>query len=603
MATILTTKQKEVIRKIIYAVETGGQEYGKQNYASLIAAGTNTSNEKAITIGAGQWYATEAKTLLDLIRKTYPAKFKTLDTQNISNDLDTKNWSTYNLSVSSAKAKCIIAIISSNEGIKCQDTLMETQITNYAASIQKTYGTMSADAIAECINIKHQGGDGALKRILAKTTKPYSAKTIYAALCTDPDDKSNNNQVGDYTTRQKKVYAMITTYLLPISTGNTSTNTTTNTTNSGGTNMTENELRTKVANWLVKYCGIKEGSAEHKAILAVFNNSKLCTRYTMTINDAWCATAVSAAFIACGLASIFPCVECSCYYMIEYAKKAGIWVEDDAYTPKVGDVILYDWSDGSNYATTDNKNTPDHVGIVYSISGTSIKVIEGNMSNTIGYRNIVVNGRYIRGYITPKYSTKATSSTPTTSTGNTTSTPTVSNGTALNKTEQWVGIVTASELNVRTWAGTENATCSFSPLKKNEEVSVCDSVKAKDGVVWYYIKYKEKYGFVSSKYISKKTASSSTATNTSAITNDTKVDYASSYNKSIAGTYKTTAALNLRAGAGTSKKSLCVMPKGSKVVNYGYYSTSGGVKWYYVSYKDANGKSYLGFCSSEFLSK
>ena len=50
--TVLTAKQKEVIRKIIYAVETVGQEYGKQNYKSIIGAGTNTDNEKAITIGA-----------------------------------------------------------------------------------------------------------------------------------------------------------------------------------------------------------------------------------------------------------------------------------------------------------------------------------------------------------------------------------------------------------------------------------------------------------------------------------------------------------------------------------------------------------------------
>lgn len=592
MATILTTKQKEIIRKIIYAVETGGQEYGKQNYASLIAAGTNTSNEKAITIGAGQWYATEAKTLLNLIRKTYPTKFKTLDTQNISNDLDTKNWSTYNLSVSSAKAKCIIAIISSNEGIKCQDTLMETQITNYAASIQKTYGTMSADAIAECINIKHQGGDGALKRILAKTTKPYSAKTIYAALCTDPDDKSNNNQVGDYTTRQKKVYAMITTYLLPISTGNAPTNTT----NSGGISMTEKELRSKVANWLVKYCKIKEGSAEHKAILAVFNNSKLCTRYTMTVNDAWCATAVSAAFIACGLAKIFPCVECSCYYMIEYAKKAGIWVENDAYTPKIGDVILYDWQDGANYATTDNQGNPDHVGIVVSISGTTIKVIEGNISNTVGYRELQVNGRYIRGYITPKYYTVAT-----TSSGSTSSNSGNSNNT--NSSLKY------EENDIVNFTGNTHYVSASSTNPKSCKAGQAKVTNVyKNGKHPYHLVATEGskstvYGWVDAADISGKVVTNTGSSNSSGSGSTITIDYAASYSKSIAGTYKTTANLYLRSGAGKSKPDLCIMPKGSIVNNYGYYTTYNGVKWYYVSYKDANGKSYLGFCSSEFLSK
>ena len=199
MAT-LTATQKEVIRKIIYAVETGGQVYGKQNYSSLIGAGANCDNEKAITIGAGQWYAGEALTLLKLIQKDYPTQFKELDIAGISKDFS-KSWATYNLSTSSKKAKCIVAIISSEVGIKSQNKLMESQISSYAEEICKKYGEMDVGAIAECINIKHQGGDKALKRILAKTKKPYTAKSIYTALCTDPADKSSNNQVGYFYCR------------------------------------------------------------------------------------------------------------------------------------------------------------------------------------------------------------------------------------------------------------------------------------------------------------------------------------------------------------------------------------------------------------------
>ena len=51
-----------VLRKILYAVESGGQVYGKQNYGAFAGVGANTPNEKAITIGAGQWYAEEART-------------------------------------------------------------------------------------------------------------------------------------------------------------------------------------------------------------------------------------------------------------------------------------------------------------------------------------------------------------------------------------------------------------------------------------------------------------------------------------------------------------------------------------------------------------
>lgn len=175
----------------------------------------------------------------------------------------------------------------------------------------------------------------------------------------------------------------------------------------GGITMTEKELRQKPVDYLAQYVGIKKGSAEHKAILAVLNNSGLCTRYKMTVNDAWCATGASAAFIATGLADIFPCVECSCGNMIELAKKAGIWVENDAYIPKTSDAVLYDWDDSG---AGDCTGWPDHVGLVVSVSGNTIRVIEANKSNTVGYRDLSVNGRYIRGFITPKFSTKATSS-------------------------------------------------------------------------------------------------------------------------------------------------------------------------------------------------
>lgn len=65
-----------VLRKILYAVESGGQVYGKQNYGAFAGVGANTPNEKAITIGAGQWYAEEARTLLLNIHKKYPKEFK-----------------------------------------------------------------------------------------------------------------------------------------------------------------------------------------------------------------------------------------------------------------------------------------------------------------------------------------------------------------------------------------------------------------------------------------------------------------------------------------------------------------------------------------------
>jgi len=65
---------------------------------------------------------------------------------------------------------------------------------------------------------------------------------------------------------------------------------------------------------------------------------------------------------------------------------------------------MYDWHDSGKGDCT---GAPEHVGIVTRVSGSSIRVIEGNKSNAVGYRNIRVNGRYIRGYCLPDYAAKA----------------------------------------------------------------------------------------------------------------------------------------------------------------------------------------------------
>lgn len=89
---------------------------------------------------------------------------------------------------------------------------------------------------------------------------------------------------------------------------------------------------------------------------------------------------------------------------------------------------------------------------------------------------------------------------------------------------------------------------------------------------------------------------SSTTTTTTSTNNSEGSSAAEKFNGSIAGTYKTTNALNLRAGAGTNHKVLHVIPKGEKVVNYGYYSNASGVRWLYVVHKGE-----VGFVSSNYL--
>lgn len=267
--------------------------------------------------------------------------------------------------------------------------------------------------------------------------------------------------------------------------------------------------RTTYLNTAQKYVGAKVGTKAHHHIVDVFNQVKP-DGWAMTYSAAWCACFVSAIAIeAFGITKAkkyFP-LSANCGTIINKAKNLGIWVENDAYKPNTGDWILYDWQD-SGYG--DNTGSPDHVGVVKKVSGNTITVIEGNYSNMVKERNIPINGRYIRGFVVPKYSALGGGSTPTTkpSSGNT------------------------------------------STVKKK--------VTAKDS--------------------------------------------AKSFNQGIAGTYKTTDALNIRSGAGTNKTILVTVPKGTKVKCYGYYTSVSGVKWYYVQFT-YNNIVYTGFCSSKYLKK
>ena len=151
------------------------------------------------------------------------------------------------------------------------------------------------------------------------------------------------------------------------------------------------------------WIGKKESDGSHKAIIDTYNAHKPLARgYKVTYTDAWCATFVSAVAIRLGYTDIIP-TECGCEPMIELFKKKGIWQENDAYTPKAGDIIFYDWQDDGK---GDNKGNADHVGIVEKVSGNTITVIEGNKNNAVERRTLQVNGKNIRGYGVPKYDTE-----------------------------------------------------------------------------------------------------------------------------------------------------------------------------------------------------
>lgn len=67
----------------------------------------------------------------------------------------------------------------------------------------------------------------------------------------------------------------------------------------------------------------------------------------------------------------------------------------------------------------------------------------------------------------------------------------------------------------------------------------------------------------------------------------------------LAGTYLTTANLNMRTDAGTENSVMLTIPQKGQVQNYGYYNKdTAGKKWLYVSYQGV-----AGYCSAAYLGR
>lgn len=352
----MTDEQKAVLRKIIYAVETGGQVYGQQDYSDFTEAYTNSSEEHAITIGAGQWYATEAQTLLKRIHDADTEAWNRLDNIGLWEQVQEADWSCFNISKNSQFANLIVQLISSRIGVKCQDGLMDEQLATYADEALKQ-GVTDARAQAMCVNFRHQGGQGAVTRILAKTQKPYTLDNLYAACQTD-----TGNQVGAYKDRQRFVYNALKTYFPE----------------SEETDMKAINKLIQIAKNEIGYLEKASNSQlDSKTANAGENNY---TKYWRDIKpdyqgQPWCAAFVSWCMMkAFGLDTAKKLLK---HWPYVYCPTMA-----DLFTlnanPKIGDIVIF--KRNGEFA---------HTGIVIKVSGDRFWTVEGNTS---GGSTIIANG-------------------------------------------------------------------------------------------------------------------------------------------------------------------------------------------------------------------
>lgn len=321
--------------------------------------------------------------------------------------------------------------------------------------------------------------------------------------------------------------------------------------------------RNAVVKLAESWVGMNEKNGSHKQIVDIYNSSSnpLPRNLKMQYNWAWCACTWSALAIKLGYTAIMP-IEISCGFLIDQAKAMGCWVEDDAYIPKPGDAVLYDWQDKSGKA--DNYGWPDHVGVVTYVNEPAgyFVVTEGNYNDSVKKRTVLINGAYIRGFITPKYDEDLE----------------WNNELKGGKPDKEI----AHEVITGLWGNGE---------ERRRNLEAC-------GYDYEQIRY-----LVNLILNGEADANEVKDTNPDQPTKKQVVAtaYARFKDQSYTGNYRTTANLYCRNDAGTNKKALCLIPKGTIVRNYGYFNRCNGVDWLFV-HVILDGVAYNGYCHSGYLS-
>lgn len=322
--------------------------------------------------------------------------------------------------------------------------------------------------------------------------------------------------------------------------------------------------RFTVVNLINSWFGKNEKDGSYKEIIDIYNSYKgeFPRGIKMQYNWAWCAATWSALAIKLGYTDIMP-IEISVGKLVERAKEMGCWEEKDSYIPSIGDGVVYDWSDSGK---GDNIGWPDHVGTIVYVNADAgyFVAAEGNYDDCVKKRTVSINGKYIRGFITPKYD-ETTDSYPEMETG--------------TKTVETV----AREVIFGKWGNGDDRKSRLKVAGYNPE-----EVQKKVNEILNGAAIVSPNPIQDAKQPTEKRIQTTC--------------YAKIFDLGFVGNYVTTADLYCRNDAGKNKKALCLIPKGTRVVCFGYGTKANGDDWLLIQFS-VDGVEYIGFSHSKYLNK
>lgn len=189
-----------VLAKIIIAVETGSQVYGKGRYNDYTPPYKNTPNEHTITLGVGAFFGAESRELIQRIYDADPAAFKKLDTCSPTiESMLKKDWVSIRWNPSSSQKAVLIKLIDSKIGHEVQDAMMAEKCKEMVDQCVRLYPATAGNVKAQMMwaEIRHLGGTKPAQRIFNRCNGKFDLDSIMVALVADQRDPSSSNQVGD----------------------------------------------------------------------------------------------------------------------------------------------------------------------------------------------------------------------------------------------------------------------------------------------------------------------------------------------------------------------------------------------------------------------
>lgn len=144
------------------------------------------------------------------------------------------------------------------------------------------------------------------------------------------------------------------------------------------------------------------GSESGEKYISYYNK---ITGASLPLSAAWCASWVTWVMRHAGVPTesvlnFKGCATASAWF----AKRGRFKSKASGYTPKPGDIIMFEWSPENEGTAYDDGD--DHTGLVERVQGGRVYTIEGNNGNKCRRSSRSLNDKYISGYCVPLYNIK-----------------------------------------------------------------------------------------------------------------------------------------------------------------------------------------------------